>query len=223
MSVFFAEAEEAVLDGNYSRPFGVGFECELIQRAAKAQIIKFLPDIQENIQEIWDRRDQEFCEKFNLSYKKLKVPRVSTENIYSGIENISLIEAPLERWPNILIYARNGNSYQYQEDQFDTSSITLCIEVLCSEGPIKAEELHNKEGLEAMESLDSKLHRLSDSIYMCIQKDKTLSGSIGQFEKPPKVTTSLPWSRKESTDATGEIYFIFQGKQFEFSTQKITL
>jgi hypothetical protein len=222
MSVFFAEAE-SVLDGNYSRPFGIGFECELIQRAAKAQIIKFLPEIQENIQEIWDRRDQEFCEKFNLSYKKIQVPKVLTENIYAGLSDMSLIEAPLTRWPSVLSYARSGNSYQYQEDQFDTTSIILCIEILCIEGPVKTEEVHNKEGLEAMQVLDSKLQRLSDAVFMCIQKDKTLSGSIGQFEKPPKVTTSSPMSRKESTDASGEISCILQGKQFEFSVQKITM
>jgi exopolysaccharide biosynthesis predicted pyruvyltransferase EpsI len=222
MSTFFAEAE-SVLDGNYSHPFGVGFECELIQRAAKAQIITFLPDIQETLQEIWNNRDKEFCEKLGLSYKKLNIPTVPKENIYAGIEDISLIEAPLERWPNILIYARNGSSYQFQEDQFDTTSINLCIDIMCSEGPIKYEEIHNKEGLEAMELLDSKLQRLSDSVYMCIQKDKTLSGSVGQFEKPPKVVTSLPWPRKEPSNSTGEIAYIFQGKQFEFATQKITL
>lgn len=220
MSVFFAEGE-SVLDGNYSHPFGVGFECELIQRAAKAQIITFLPEIQERLQDIWDNRDKEFCEKFSLSYKKLIIPRPL--NIYSGVEIISLIEAPISVWPLILVYARNGNAYQYQEDQFDTSSITLCIEISCSEGPVKTEEVHNQEGIEAMQLLDSKLQRLSDAVYMCIQKDKTLSGSVGQFEKPPKVTTALPWPRKESTDATGEISYIFQGKQFEFSVQKITL
>lgn len=217
----FAEGN-SVLDGTYSQPFGLGFECELVQRAAKAQIISYLPDLTEQLQEIWDKRDQEFSEKLGLAYKKVLVPKVEEVNIRAGIEVMSLIEAPLERWPSILIYARNGSAYQFQEDQFDTTSFTFYIEVLCNEGPIKTAEIHNKEGLEAMEVLDSKIQRLTDAVYLCIQKDKTLSGSIGQIEKPPKVTTSLPWSRKENGEtATGESY-IFQGKQLDFSIQKFS-
>jgi hypothetical protein len=220
MSTFFAE-KESVLDGNYSQPFGLGFECELIQRAAKAQIITYLPDLLEQLQEIWDQRDREFSEKLGLAYKKLSIPKIKKENIYAGVENISLLEAPLSRWPAVLVYARNGNAYQVQEDQFGMESISFCVEVLCNEGPVKEENIHDKEGIEAMEILDSKIQRLSDAVYLCIQQDTTLCGSIGQIEKPPKITTSLPWSRKAENTATGESY-IFQGKQLEFAVQKIT-
>jgi hypothetical protein len=221
MSTFFAQAD-SILTGNYSQPFGLGFECELIQRAAKAQIIKYLPNLTEQLQNIWDSRDEEFEEFMGEARKKLVIPKVEKENIRAGVENMSLIEAPLERWPSVLIYVRNGNAYQYQEDQYDTESFSLNIEVLCSEGPVNEKEVHNKEGLELMEILDSKIQRLTDAVYLCIQKDKTLSGSIGQIEKPPKVNTSLPWARKESATATGETY-IFQGKQLDFNVQKITV
>ena len=43
MSSLFSEANQSVLDGNYSGPFGLGFEAELVQRAAKAQLIEYLP------------------------------------------------------------------------------------------------------------------------------------------------------------------------------------
>lgn len=221
MSVFFAESD-SLLDGNYSKPFGIGFENELIQRAAKAQIITYLPNLTSQIQEIWDRRDKEFSEKLNTAYKKLSIPKVKEENIYAGIESMSLIEAPLDRWPSILVYARNSTAYQYQEDQYDTSSVKFCIEILCNQGPIETGEVHKKEGFQAMEVLDSKIQRLTDAVYMCIQRDKTLSGSIGQIEKPSSITTSLPWVRKEKENATGKSY-IFQGKQLEFIVQKITL
>lgn len=219
---FLAESEP-VLTGNYSKPFGLGFECELVERATKAQIIKFLPEVIEKLQEIWDRRDEEFSEYMELSYKKIQIPDVQIENIRVGIENMSLIEAPLEIWPSILIYARNGNAYQVQEDQFDTSNINLCIEILCKEGPIKTELVHKKEGLEVMQLLNSQMQRLTDGIMMCLNKDRTLSGSVGQIEKPPKVITSLPWARKEQGESvTGESY-ILQGKQLEFTFQKIIL
>ena len=218
---FFA-TEESVLTGAYSQPFGLGFETELIQRAVKAQIIKFLPELTEKLQEIWDIRDKEFAEIFNQTYKKLQVPIIKENSILSGVENLSLINAPVELWPFVLIYARDSMPYQYQEDQFDTVSIPLRIEVMCNEGPIKEEELHTKEGIEGMQILDSKIQRLSDAVYLCIRKDPTLCGTVGTIEKPPKVTTSLPWARKENGETTTGQNYIFQGKQFDFNVQKIS-
>jgi hypothetical protein len=213
---------ESLLDGNYSHPFGLGYELELIQRAAKAQIIQYLPELTEKLQSIWEYRDKEYEEFANESKTKIFIPKVEKENIRSGIECFSILESPPERWPSVLIYARDAAPYVVQEDQFDTSSATLNIEVMCLKGPVSTEKVHNIEGLEAMQVLDSELQRLSDAVYLCIQKDKTLSGTVGQFEKPPKVTTSLPQALKsEITKATGETY-ILQGKQFEWSVQKIT-
>ena|ERR1700690_176189 len=221
MNTFFAESE-SLLTGNWSQPFGLGFECELIQRAAKAQIIKFLPELTEQLQNVWNERDKEFAEFTGLAYKKINIPVVKQENVMSGIEHYSVLEAPLERWPSVLICARNANAYQYQEDQFDMESISLSIEMMCLEGPIKEENIHDKEGLEMMQILDSQLQRLADAVALCINKDRTLSGSVGQIEKPPKVTTSIPYSKKEKKSATGESY-IFQGKMFEYIVQKIVL
>lgn len=219
-NTFFAESD-SILTGNYSQPFGLGFECELVQRAAQAQIIKFLPEITEQLQEVWDHRDEEFCDALNLAYKKLIIPPVNTKNIIAGVECFSVLESPIEMWPNILIYARDATPYGFQEDQFDTVSVPLRIEVLCAEGPIKSEEIHDRAGIEMMELLDRQLQRLADGVYLCLQKDKTLSGTIGQIEKPAKVTTSLPQSRKKELAATGESY-IFQGKQYDFTVQKIS-
>lgn len=217
----FSESGSSLLEGNYSRSLGLGFESELVQRAAKVQIISYLPEITSELQNIWNYRDKEYEELTNES-KSITIPVLNKENIRSGIENISLIEAPLSRWPSILIYARDGSPYQFQLDQADQETITLNIEILCSIGPVKVEEVHNKEGLLLMEELDSQIHRLSDAVHLCIKKDPTLSGSVGQIEKPPKIVTSLPWSRKEEGQtATGETY-IKQGKQLAYAVQKIS-
>lgn len=222
MNSFFPTETESVLNGNYSRPFGLGYESELIEKACKAQIVKYLAEITGRLQDIWDKRDREFIEETKIgSYSKITIPHVKPENIHSGIEVESLINAPLDRWPTILVYARNSTPYSVQEDQFDTVNIPLIIEVLCTDGPVKESEIRAKKGLELMENLNSKLQRLSDAVYLCIKKDPSLSGTIGEIEKPSKVTTSLPWARKENKDsATGESFF-FQGKQFDFSVQKV--
>ena len=222
MSIFLAE-ENSIFQGNYSQPFGLGYECELIQRAAKAQIIKYLPEITAYLQKIWDERDKELSSILDIAYNKLQIQQVSEDHIWGGIECVSMINSPVDMWPSILVYSRDASPYGYQEDHFDTSSLPLKIEILCAEGPIKNENIHNKEGLEAMQILDSKMQRLSDAVYLCIQKDKSLSGTIGQIEKPSKVTTSEPWARKEEGETTTGDSYIFQGKQFDFTIQKITI
>lgn len=222
MSAMFAEAEP-ILTGNYSQPFGLGFECELIQRAAKAQIITYLPELTKQFQEIWSHRDKEYEEFLNESKLPIVIPKVEKQNIISGVEAFSILESSPEMWPSIFIYTQDGVPNMWQADQFDDSSITTNIEVMCLEGPVQTKNIHNKEGFEAMQILDSKLQRLSDAVYMCIQKDKTLSGTVGQWERPPKTKTSLPAQLKENIkNTTGESY-IYQGKQFSFVSQKITL
>lgn len=219
MSSIFAESD-SLLTGNYSKPLGLGYECELIQRAVKVQIIHWLPIITEQLQQTWEHRDKEYEEFTGESRTKLEIPTVLEQNIRSGIECFSILESPPEIWPSVLVYARDASPYTVQEDHWDTSSVVLNIEIMCLEGPVKTETIHGVEGLEAMQTLDSKLQRLSDAVYLCLQKDKTLSGTIGQVEKPPKVKTSLPASLKEQIKtATGESY-IYQGKQFEFVVQK---
>lgn len=218
---FFAEAKP-ILTGNYSQPFGLGFECELIQRAAKAQIITYLPELTEQSQEIWRHRDKEYEEFLNETKLPIIIPKVEMQNIISGVESFSILESSPEMWPSVFIYTQDATPSIWQADHFDDSSITTNIEVMCLEGPVKTENIHNREGFEAMQVLDSKLQRLSDAVYMCIQKDKTLSGTVGQFEKPPKTKTSLPAELKENIKNTiGESY-IYQGKQFSFVSQKIS-
>lgn len=220
MSVFVEG--KPLLTGNYSQPFGIGFELELIQRAAKAQIITYLPELTLQLQDIWAHRDKEYEEFLGESKIPIFIPKVEKQNIISGVESFSILESSPEMWPSIFIYTQDGIPSMWQADHWDDSSVTTNIEVMCLEGPVKTENIHNKEGFEVMQTLDSKLQRLSDAVYMCIQKDKTLSGTVGQFEKPPKTKTSLPAQLKENIkNTTGESY-IYQGKQFSFVSQKIS-
>lgn len=217
----FAEAKP-ILTGNYSQPFGLGFEVELVQRAAKAQIIAYLPELISQSQEIWEHRDKEIEEFLGESRPKIIIPQVPKENIISGVESFSILESKPEMWPSIFIYSQDTTPYMTQPDQYDESNLITNIEVMCLQGPIKTEDIHNREGFEAMQVLNSKLQRLSDAVYMCIQKDKTLCGTVGQFEKPSKSTTSLPAELKENiANTTGESY-IYQGKQFSFVSQKFS-
>lgn len=218
---YLAEGK-SIFTGNYSQSFGLGYECELIERAAKAQIIKYLPEITEKLQNIWNHRDKEFEEFTEESKPRIIIPKVERVNIISGLECFSILQSPITRWPNISIYARDATSYIVQEDHWDTSNLPLNIEIMCLGGPVKTEEIHDLAGIEVMVNLNSELQRLSDAVYECIQKDTTLSGTVGQFEKPPKATVSLPAVLKEQIQTTTGESYIFQGKQFSWIVQKIT-
>ena len=207
--------------GKWSQGLGLGIEAEQIQRAAKAQIMNHIKSITEQLQNIWDKRDEEFAHLTNIQFKKINIPLVDSKNFYTGTKHISVLKAPLQQWPSVIVYSSDAKPYLVQEDQWDTYSIPLCIEVLCYGGPIKNEsELHARPGWIIEQELDSKVQRLSDVVHLCIRKDPSLGGVIGEIEKPPNAITSLPWSRKEQgTTGVGNFY-IFQGKQLEYIVQK---
>jgi hypothetical protein len=208
--------------GKWSQGLGLGIESEQIQRAAKAQIMNYLPEITEQLQTVWEHRDKEYIEKIGGSYKRLVIPSVEKKHFFTGTKHISVLKADLDLWPFVITYASDAKPYAIQEDQFDTYSVPLCVEIFCCNGPIENEtELHTERGWEIEQELDSMLQRLSDAVLMCIRKDPSLGGVVGQIEKPNNATTSLPWSRKEAGTETGN-YYIFQGKQFDFTVQKMT-
>jgi hypothetical protein len=220
-TIDFTEKNE-LFGGNWDRPhLGLGIESEQIQRAAKSQIMNFLPEISDQVENVWMERDKVYAETIKGSYKKLRLPQVKKENFFTGGKHSQIIEQfPLEIWPFIVIYSHDAKPYMIQEDQFDTFTIPLFVEVMCSNGPVfKEEELHTREGIELMVELDSIVQRLSDAVHLCIKKDPTIGGVAGSIEKPPVVKQCLPWARKEVTKiATGE-WYIFQGKQFEYQVQ----
>lgn len=214
--------QEEKLFGPWSQsPIDIGIGAEQIQRAAKVQIIEHLPSITEQLQSIWNQRDKEFTERIDGSYKPTQIPKIENSSFYTGTKHISVLKAELNLWPFVVIYSSDAKAYTYQADQFDTHSIPLCIEAMCVNGPINSEnELHTKRGWEVEQELDSMVQRLSDAIHMCIEKDRSLGGVNWAIEKPPNATTSLPWSRKESGPTETGKFFIFQGKQLEYTVQR---
>jgi len=198
---------------------GEGLELEQVQRSAKAQIMKYLPEITKQLQSVWDERDEEYCELINVAYSKVKIPNVDKQNFYTGIKP-SLLLAPVQMWPSITVWCHDSKASMFQADQYDTNDAKLGIEVLCNAGPINKEKLHLKEGILLEQQLDSQIQRLTDAVLMCIKKDPALGGVIhGAIEKPANVTTSLPWSRQDEQTSN---WYIFQGKLCEYTVQKNT-
>lgn len=197
---------------------GLGIEHEQVQRAAKAQIMDFLPEVTKQLQGIWDQRDRNHAEITDTAFNKIKLPEVEKENFYTGLKP-SLVEAPLFKWPSITVFCHNSKPSSFQADQYDTNDLSMGIWILCKIGPIKEENIHEDEGIKAEEELDSITQRLSDAVHICIKKDPCLGGVIaGNIEKPPVIDQEMPWSRKKEK-GTGNIY-IFQGKQMMYTVQK---
>lgn len=194
---------------------GLGGETEQIQRALKAQIMKFLPECTEQLQQFWDKKDKNYAEFTNTSISRIELPKIEKKNYYTGIKP-SLLEAPLYMWPSVTVWAHDSKPSSFQADQYDTIDVPIFIAILCHKGPVKQAELHGKEGIEIEQELDSVIQRLSDAVHMCVKKDPTIGNVLaGAIEKPPIATQYMPWSKPQQ-----EGVYIFQGKQLQYTGQK---
>jgi hypothetical protein len=194
---------------------GQGIEAEQVQRAAKAQLIKYLPSITKQLQYSWDQRDKEYYEITGFEFNRILIPQVEKNNFFTGIKP-SLMEASLDRWPNITTTCHDFKPASFQPDQFDVVEATLFIDILCKSEPIKQENLHDEEGIKLEEELDSKLQRLSDAVHMSIKKNASLGGVLtGEISNPPVAKTSEPFVRNEPSPVC-----ILQGRLLEYKVQK---
>ena len=207
--------------GEIQRPgIGTGLEAEQVYRAAKWQVMTFLPETTEELQQLWNARDREYAELTEAPFTELRIPDVARTNFYTGARP-SLVEEPfpLEKWTNVTFYCGNTKPNISQPDDWDTSDIELHVIVMCNSSQVLQENLHNKEGMEAVAEVDSKLQRLSDAVHSCIKRDPTLGNVLsGQIEKPPMTTTTFPWARSQEK-GTGNFY-VFQGKELKYIVQK---
>lgn len=211
------------------QPFGGAFDRfavepglggEEIVRAALWQVKSHIEEKTAYVKSIWDERDEAFATEFEKPFRQTVLPTIAPRNYYTG-QTPSLVEAPLEQWPSITIYAGQSTPAPAQPDQYDTMRIPLYVEVLCSFGPVKETELHAEQGIEAENAVWRICERLSSAVHLCIKTDPSLGGTLaGPIERPPEIVRSEPFARKADKGA-GDFH-IFAGRQLQYSTLKHT-
>ena len=189
-----------------------------VEMAARIQISKNLPGEIARQEEFWSHRTSDL--QSLLPAARFSVPQimpVDMKNIYIG-PRPSLLQSPIEFWPNITIRAGNARpSRGAQLDQSATFDMDLYVEVMTYAGPVDREHLHLQEGIDAEGDVNVQCHLLANAVYMSIVQDPSLGGAIPEIQSPPTITPSFPTAvAGDDQERTGD-YYLYQGRQMLYT------
>ena len=196
---------------------GLGDDGEIVQRSAVVQVFQNL-DAQIALQDQrWASRDLQYDQLIGRTTQyPFSTTRVESGNFYTGARP-SLVEAPVSFWPSVTSRCNNARPSPEQFDQFDVFLLDLFVEVLTKVGPYP--DIDTDHGAE--DAIDRQAQRLTAAVHCCIRLDPTLGGVIMPIQRPPTITPSKLWPRKEDHGA-GEYYY-FQGKQLHYVVTRYSM
>jgi hypothetical protein len=178
-----------------------------LKREAFLVLLETLTESIEQQNEYWKPFDEELAELRKLEYEPLDVELVLTEDFYLG-HNPSLIQAPIEKYPNVAVDAdRAGSAFSDDLDQAQMYGVNLYIEFM-----VKSEK--------SEEEVSARADRMLDAINICMMSNRTLRGSVHELSDTPTVQLSDVFVRKDKT-SYGERWF-WRGGRMEYEVSKVS-
>ncbi len=187
----------------------VGLESLAI--AASTLILENLDDELDAQQIAWEQVDKDFAAARGVAYERVKLEKILPENIHKG-HKPSLIEAPVERYPNVSCMAYQGGTSSDHLDQLDNYEILLFVEIMC-----KAME---EEASDPEELLNSRTTRTLDAIVNIFAKNPTLGGLVKPVAEEPDASIMNLFKRSEHTSSGAP--FLWQGARLDYAFEKIS-
>ena len=145
--------------------------------------------------------DVEFSVHTGRTYEALEVQNIEPGNFYEG-HRPSLIEAPLDQYPNCAIWATSAAAAE-ESQLFDHSQVfntILSVEVMVKASPEEGEEVVNKRTIRTIEA-----------VHYAFMADPTLGGIVSSIGDEPSIDLSEVFTRKERT-AYGAEWFWQAGR-----------
>lgn len=179
-------------------------------RLAREGYLVLLETLNESLEqqaELWTPLDEELAQIRDISYVPFELEPVLQENFYLG-HNPSLIEAPIEKYPNVAVDAdRAGSALSDDLDQAQMYGVNLYIEFMA-----KSEK--------SEEEVSSRAARMLDAINICMMSNRTLRGSTHELGATPNGQLSDVFVRKGQT-SYGKQWF-WRGGRLEYEVNKIS-
>jgi len=186
-----------------------------LERIARETLILLIDSVNSNIVSIqteWDSLDSELATKRSVAHTPVTIEPIELENFHLG-HKPSLIEAPVDKYPNIAVFADRAKTHLDQPDQLHIYLDNMYIELMC-----RATEDEQTEELEAEELLNRRVLRTVDAVNNTILSDRTLNGLVQEIPNPPDASISDVFLRSERV-GTGKMWF-WQGARIEYQVTK---
>jgi hypothetical protein len=174
---------------------------EQIQRQAFFTLFDTLNSAIDVVAAEMEDSDIEFAQRTGATYEPIVVSHIESGNFYEG-HRPSLIDAPLDKYPNCSIWALSAAAAE-ESQLFDHSQVfntVLSVEVMVKASPTEGEGIVNKRTLRTIEA-----------VHYAFMADPTLGGIVSAIGDEPSVDLSEVFTRKERS-AYGAEWFWQAGR-----------
>jgi|SRR6516164_1316464 hypothetical protein len=176
------------------------FSMELVGKRALWMLRENLNDELDAQQAKWMQLDGQ------LDLPLTSVEHFMVENFYHG-HRPSLIEAPVDRYPNCSVMAWQATPQFSDFDQVDLFQLHMYVELMCKSDDDEGE-------------VNSRIQRSVDATHAVVMADRTLGGIISDISNTPSVLLTDVFVRSESREVSRR--FIWQGARMEYTIVKPT-
>lgn len=165
----------------------------------------------------WTTLDQTLATNLQIDYVACISNTVERRNFFLG-HRPTLIEAPIENYPNVAVMADQAMPSADQGDWYEGFQIRLWIEAMVIDGPYdplqvgyerKGEDLCNR-----------KAQRMTEALHNVVISNKSLNGVVEEITDPPRAFLSNCFVRSDET-SHGSDYF-WQMVRLEYVVRKVS-
>lgn len=196
--------------------FGKEIGLERIAREALVLLVNNLNTELEAEDAKWVQLDKDLAAELGIKPVSCISNKVKNENFYMG-HRPSLIEAPVEKYPNVCAMAYRSAKSGDQGDQYEGHQIRLYIEAMVVDGPYaQAQELDRK----GEDLVNRKVQRMTEAIHNVMVSNRTLGGIVLELHDVPSAEVSECFRRRQ-TKGHGNDYY-WQMVRLDYNVNKIS-
>lgn len=198
---------------------------EGVEREAFITLFENLNAEIDSVETYWDAKDEELAELRQTRLVPTYLERIERDNFHLG-HKPSLIEAPLNEYPNVAVMAAESSPASDQPDQYDILTNLLIVEVMVKSPTVipagsQGQTLTDQERADlhvAEEVVNRRCKRTTDAVLTVLRRDLTFGGTIPPLKGPPTSVVSDVFIRREKP-GQGPIWF-WQGSRIEWEIER---
>jgi hypothetical protein len=179
---------------------------ELIQRQAIIVLYNHLNTKIAEMNGVWAQEDADFYSALNLGNVDFFVEPIEDFNFYAGTIP-SLINAPIENYPNVCAICYFGNVPSSSDDTGELYNATLGIEIMV-------------KSLDSEQEVNSRIQKTLDAVHLTFMdslENRTLNNTILSLNAPVSSVGDV-FARREKTSHGDRWYW--QGGALQYTVNK---
>lgn len=171
-----------------------GFGLEIIEREAIKILYEELNDELIAVQDEWEDRDIEINQLTGEDPITVELELIEESNFYYG-HRPSLLEAPVDNYPNICAISDSSDASETELDQFNNYEVSLAIEIMCK-------SLYNES------EVNRRTSRTAEAVNRVLMRNNTLNGECEGFDFDPSLVLTNVFIRSDHPQGDKDWYWM---------------